>query len=131
MSKQSRPRVVGTLPAEFRQRAAAGVRFGETRNNLLKVRQERGLSVADLARSAGISRQSVYALENGQYVPSTAVALILAQSLQVSVEEIFFIAKKSARGRNEAESAEPKGDPPCPPPSCEACKYRQLALSRG
>jgi DNA-binding XRE family transcriptional regulator len=113
--KQFPPRLARrTLLADSRQRVATDVTVRKTGNNLFKVRQERGLSAAALARSAGISRQAVYALENGQYVPSTAVALTLARSLQVSVEEIFLIAKGSARGRSKAEGAEPKGGPPCP-----------------
>lgn len=37
----------------------------------------------------GVSRQTVYAIEAGSYIPNTAVGLRLAQALAVSVEDLF------------------------------------------
>lgn len=56
---------------------------------LAKVRKARGLGAAELARQVGISRQTVYAIEAGTYVPNTEVSLRLAKALEVSVEELF------------------------------------------
>jgi molybdate-binding protein/DNA-binding XRE family transcriptional regulator len=42
-----------------------------------------------LAAEAGISRQTVYAIEAGTYVPNTAVSLKLARILGTTVEELF------------------------------------------
>ncbi|MFC3860871.1 helix-turn-helix transcriptional regulator [Deinococcus antarcticus] len=42
-----------------------------------------------LAERCGISRQALYAIEAGQYVPNTQVALKLAEALHSSVEELF------------------------------------------
>ena len=58
-------------------------------NHLTAYRQKRGLSAADLAQRAGISRQTIYAIESGSYVPNTAVALRLARTLEVAVEDLF------------------------------------------
>jgi molybdate-binding protein/DNA-binding XRE family transcriptional regulator len=58
-------------------------------NHLTAHRQRRGYSAADLAQRAGISRQTVYAIESGSYVPNTAVALRLARTLEVTVEDLF------------------------------------------
>jgi putative molybdopterin biosynthesis protein len=58
-------------------------------SRLAEVRQQRGIAAADLAAQAGISRQTVYAMEGGEYVPNTAVALRLARILEVAVEELF------------------------------------------
>lgn len=58
-------------------------------NHLALIRQERGVAAADLAKRVGVSRQTVYAIESGSYVPNTAVALRLARELEVSVEELF------------------------------------------
>jgi putative molybdopterin biosynthesis protein len=58
-------------------------------NNLASIRQRRGLSAARLARLAGISRQTIYAMEAGTYVPNTAVTLQLARALEVKVEDLF------------------------------------------
>jgi DNA-binding XRE family transcriptional regulator len=61
----------------------------EIENNLALLRQKRGLAAAHLAKMAGVSRQTVYAMEAGTYVPNTAVALKLARALEVRVEELF------------------------------------------
>jgi molybdate-binding protein/DNA-binding XRE family transcriptional regulator len=58
-------------------------------NNLAVLRQKRGLAAAHLAEMAGVSRQTIYAMEAGSYVPNTAVALKLARLLEVRVEELF------------------------------------------
>jgi putative molybdopterin biosynthesis protein len=58
-------------------------------NRLAVIRQERGIAAADLARRAGVSRQTIYAIESGSYVPNTAVALRLARELEVTVEDLF------------------------------------------
>jgi molybdate-binding protein/DNA-binding XRE family transcriptional regulator len=58
-------------------------------NALALFREKRGLSAAELALAIGVSRQTVYAMEAGDYVPNTAVALKLARVLQTTVEELF------------------------------------------
>ncbi|HTA47523.1 MAG TPA: substrate-binding domain-containing protein [Bryobacteraceae bacterium] len=58
-------------------------------NRLAAIRKSRGVGAADLARQAGITRQAIYAIEAGTYIPNTAVALRLARSLETSVEEMF------------------------------------------
>ncbi len=58
-------------------------------NTLAKLRAEHKLSAVDLASAAGVTRQTIYAIENGTFVPNTAVALRLASILGVSVEELF------------------------------------------
>ena len=45
--------------------------------------------MAQLARQVGVSRQTIYAMEAGDYVPNTTVALQLAKALETGVEEIF------------------------------------------
>src|SRR5579863_6252989 len=61
----------------------------DTRTELPAIRKRRGISAARLAALAKVSRQTVYAIEAGDYVPNTAVALQLARILEVSVEELF------------------------------------------
>lgn len=58
-------------------------------NELRALRRERGDSQARMAALAGISRQSYAAIEAGEAVPSTEVALRLAAALGRAVEEIF------------------------------------------
>jgi molybdate-binding protein/DNA-binding XRE family transcriptional regulator len=64
----------------------------DTSNRVADYRQKRGLAAADLARAAGISRQSMYAIESGGYMPNTAIALRLARALEVAVEDLFSLA---------------------------------------
>ena len=64
----------------------------ETRTQLHEVRQQRGVSVARLAQlTEGVSRQTIYAIEAGDYVPNTTLALQLANILEVHVEDLFQI----------------------------------------
>ncbi len=58
-------------------------------NRLAEFREKRGFSAAVLAKNIGVSRQTIYAMEAGDYVPNTAVALKLARALEATVEEIF------------------------------------------
>jgi putative molybdopterin biosynthesis protein len=67
----------------------------ETRTHLKQVRERRGISAATLAKLAGITRQTVYSIEAGNYVPNTSVALHLAKLLEVSVGELFSLANEA------------------------------------
>lgn len=58
-------------------------------NRLAETRTRRGVSAADLARRVGVSRQTIYAIEAGDYLPNTAVALRLASALETRVEDLF------------------------------------------
>jgi putative molybdopterin biosynthesis protein len=64
-------------------------------NLLSQIRQKRGFSAAALASKVGVSRQTIYAMEAGSYVPNTLVALRLARVLEVTVEELFCLEAAS------------------------------------
>jgi molybdate-binding protein/DNA-binding XRE family transcriptional regulator len=64
----------------------------EIENHLAHLRERSGLSAAQLAQAAGVTRQTIYAMEAGSYVPNTAVALRLARELGVGVEDLFKLA---------------------------------------
>lgn len=60
--------------------------------NHIKVwRAKTNMTQADLAKAIGSSRQAVNAIEQGKYVPSTLLALKMAQVFETNVEEIFEI----------------------------------------
>ncbi len=61
----------------------------DTRTELPRVRRQRGMSAAQLAALAGVSRQTIYAIEGGEYIPNTTLALQLARLLEVRVEDLF------------------------------------------
>lgn len=60
-------------------------------NRLKAVRAERNLTQAELALIIGVSRKTINTIENSVFVPSTLLALTLAQALDLKVEEMFFI----------------------------------------
>lgn len=62
-------------------------------NNLAELRMAKGLTQQALSKSAEVSRKSINAIENGIYVPSTVLALKIAQTLGCSVEDIFKLPK--------------------------------------
>ena len=58
-------------------------------NSLRALRMAKGLSQAQLADGALVTRQAVCAIEGDQYLPTTAVALRLASVLGCHVEDMF------------------------------------------
>lgn len=58
-------------------------------NCLQHYRTERGMTQEELADKAGVTRQTIIAIEKGNYTPSVMLALKLAKTLHKSVEEIF------------------------------------------
>lgn len=58
-------------------------------NSLKDLRKVKGLTQADLAAAAGVSRKTINTIENKVFVPSTVLALTLAKVLDVSVHDIF------------------------------------------
>jgi molybdate-binding protein/DNA-binding XRE family transcriptional regulator len=67
----------------------------DTRTHLKEIRERRGMSASALAKLSGVTRQTIYAIEAGDYVPNTTVALQLAKILEVSVEELFRLEVES------------------------------------
>lgn len=61
-------------------------------NQLRAARRVAGLSQGELATLAGTTRQTIGALEAGQYAPSMAVALRLARALGRDVGDLFWLA---------------------------------------
>jgi putative transcriptional regulator len=68
----------------------------KVQNRLAELRAARGLSAAELATAIDVSRQTVYAMESGVYTPNTTVALKLARTLRVTVEEVFQLDAQAA-----------------------------------
>ena len=66
-------------------------------NRLGQIRKNRGIGASDLARRVNVSRQTIYAIEAGTYVPNTEVALHLARELEVSVDELFALSPGSQK----------------------------------
>ena len=61
------------------------------KNQLRVLRAERAWTQADLADRAGVSRQTINALETGRYDPSLPLAFALAGLFEKPIETIFFL----------------------------------------
>lgn len=59
------------------------------KNNLEKIRKERGISQEQLANILSVSRQTISSLENGRYNPSILLAFKIAKYFSVAIEDIF------------------------------------------
>ena len=58
--------------------------------NKIKIQRAiHNLTQDDLAKKISGSRQTINTMESGKYVPSTVLALKMAQVLGISVEELF------------------------------------------
>lgn len=69
-------------------------------NRLEHVREERGLTRAELAYAADVHYQTIGYIERGEYSPSLSLALTLARVLDTDVRDIFSLepfTKKKAR----------------------------------
>lgn len=62
-------------------------------NIVQKLRSGRNITQEDLGAAAGVSRQTIIAIEKGNYTPSVLLAIKIARHFSVPVEEIFSIRK--------------------------------------
>lgn len=104
----------------------------EIENNLAQLRQQRGFSAAELARLVGVSRQTIYAMEAGGYVPNTVVALRMARALEVDVEALFRLRSEEIAPalREEHVALLPGSEIPQPGQAVQLCRVdRRLMAS--
>ena len=63
---------------------------GRLTNQIRRLRFEHGeMTQQDLAQRAGVTRQTIIALEAGKYVPSLLLAFRLARAFGVGVDAVF------------------------------------------
>jgi putative transcriptional regulator len=61
-------------------------------NNIKRCRFDKeDMSQEQLADAIGVTRQTIYSIEKGKFVPSTIIALKLARFFKMNVEEIFYL----------------------------------------
>lgn len=63
-------------------------------NRLKVARAEKNLSQEELARLAGVTRQTISSIETGQYCPSALLAFLLSRQLGKRVDELFFLEEQ-------------------------------------
>ena len=59
------------------------------RTSIKALRQERGISQAELAEAMGVSRQTIISIENERYVASLPLAYRIAHYFGKTIEEVF------------------------------------------
>jgi len=64
----------------------------KTRIKELRARYD--LTQEDLAKKVGVRRETIVFLEKGKYNPSLKLAYNIAQTLQVTIEELFIFDEK-------------------------------------
>lgn len=60
-------------------------------NKLKEIRNQKNLTQEKLAGMVGVTRQTIIAVEKEKFIPSTKLALELAQALNISFDELFWL----------------------------------------
>lgn len=58
-------------------------------NKIKQLRQNKNITQEDLAAILGVSRQTIIAIEKGNYTPSLLLAMQIAKYFNLTIEEIF------------------------------------------
>ncbi|MGC8786845.1 MAG: helix-turn-helix transcriptional regulator [Anaerolineae bacterium] len=68
-----------------------GIEMARLCNRLRELRARHDLTQEQLAQAVGVTRQTILAIEKGNYSPSVSLALRIAQVLRVPLEEAFWL----------------------------------------
>ena len=63
-------------------------------NRLKQLRQDAGMTQQDLADAAGVTRQTVIAIEGEKYSPSLEVAFLIAEALDTGIDDVFQLQRR-------------------------------------
>ena len=63
-------------------------------NKVKEVRIAKEITQQELADLLGVSRQTIFSIETGKYVPSTILALKIAKTFNKSVEKLFELERE-------------------------------------
>ena len=64
----------------------------QIKNTVQTLRRSQGLTQEALANEVGVTRQTIIAIEKGNYTPSVLLALKIAALFSVAVEDIFTVS---------------------------------------
>ena len=59
------------------------------KTQIKRLRKERGLSQAELARQLGVTRQTIISIENERYTASLVLAYRIARYFDKTIEDVF------------------------------------------
>jgi len=63
----------------------------KVQNKVHEIRTSLALTQEDLAKKTGVTRQTIIAIEKGNYTPSVLLSLKIAKIFRKPLEEIFYI----------------------------------------
>ena len=58
-------------------------------NSVIELRKEINVTQEDLAKAVGVSRQTIIAIEKGNYIPSLLLGIKIARFFKKPVDEVF------------------------------------------
>ncbi|TYS52325.1 helix-turn-helix transcriptional regulator [Bacillus infantis] len=66
-------------------------------NRVKELRARNSWSQEKLAQASGVTRQTIAALEKGDYIPSLLLALKICEAFQLKMEEVFWLLKEEEK----------------------------------
>jgi len=64
------------------------------KNNVRKIRKERGIKQIQMAEDLQVTRQTLTAIENNKYNPSLELALKIVEYFKLPIDEIFILEEE-------------------------------------
>lgn len=61
-------------------------------NTVFKLRKKKKVTQEELAKAIGVSRQTVVAIEKGNYIPSLLLGMKIAKFFKKKIEEVFILS---------------------------------------
>ena len=58
-------------------------------NRIEEIRKQKGINQDELAKTLGVSRQTISSLERGRYNPSITLAYKIAKLFELTIEDVF------------------------------------------
>ncbi|WP_194184065.1 helix-turn-helix transcriptional regulator [Enterococcus durans] len=75
--------------------------FGDSiQNTVYEHRVLKRMTQTELAKAVGVSKQTIFVMEKGNYVPSLLLAFRIANFFEVDITEIFFYTKTDEKESN-------------------------------
>ncbi|GIQ63404.1 hypothetical protein PACILC2_19720 [Paenibacillus cisolokensis] len=74
------------------------------RNNIKRIRKERGIKQLQLAEDLQVTRQTLTAIENNKYNPSLELSLKIVKYFNLPIHEIFILEEEEKECKRIWES---------------------------
>lgn len=71
------------------------------KNRIRELREQQGLTQAELGQKVGVSRQAVIAIESEKFEPSIWLAHDIAAVFRCAIEEVFLFEESQRKSRAE------------------------------